>query len=65
VGNSDTLLWQVRKVEPLAFVRLGEGTIQGGLFGQQQQAQRRVEELKKLGLRVRVVSVPYDVSAAR
>lgn len=57
IGKDRELLSKVKKIEPLAFIRLGEGVIQAGLFQEQQQAQQRVRELKSKGFSARVISV--------
>ena len=61
-GNTAILLAQVKRIEPAAFIRPGEGTIQAGLFSAKKNAEERVEELEGYGLKARVVSVKSKAS---
>ena len=63
-GEGDLLLTQVKRIEPLAFVRIGEGVIQAGLFQQQYQAEERVRQLETQGLSAQVVIVNYGASTS-
>ncbi len=56
-GDSALILAQVRRIEPQAFVRSGEGKIQAGLFREKKNARELVEELEAYGLQARVVRV--------
>lgn len=56
-GDSQEALFQVRQVEPLAFVRVGEGVIQAGLFPDAGAAQKRLLALQQQGLAAKVVAV--------
>lgn len=56
-GDSALILAQVRRIEPQAFVRSGEGKIQAGLFQEKKNARKLVEELEAYGLQARVVRV--------
>ena len=56
-GDSALILAQVRRIEPQAFVRSGEGKIQAGLFLEKKNARKLVEELEAYGLQARVVRI--------
>lgn len=60
VGDTEGVLAQVRQVEPLAFVRLGEGVIQAGLFSEADAAQQRLLGLQQQGLSAKVVTVGQE-----
>ncbi|MGB3691386.1 MAG: hypothetical protein WA865_14300 [Spirulinaceae cyanobacterium] len=62
-GDSSLLLTQIQNIEPQAFIRGKEGTIQAGLFSERYNAQRRVEVLESQGFQARVV--PVDVAVSR
>lgn len=51
------LLSQVKRIEPQAFIRERERTIQVGVFSQENNAQQQVQILERQGLRARVVPV--------
>lgn len=55
--TKESLLSQVKKVEPFAYLERNEGVIYAGLFPQQQQAQQRVQQLTTQGLSARIVPV--------
>ena len=62
-GDTPIMLAQVKRIEPTAFVRSGEGTIQAGLFSEENNARERVEELEGYGLKARIIQVePEAVS---
>ncbi len=61
-GDSSLLLTQIQNIEPEAFIRGREGTIQAGLFSERYNAQQRVEVLESQGFRAKVVSVDVAVS---
>ena len=50
IGNSQTILAQVKKIEPLAFIQVGKGTIQAGIFPNSKAAQQRIQRLEQQGL---------------
>ncbi len=54
-GDSDLILYQVRKVEPQAFRK--QRSIQVGKFSQQQSADALVKKLNRIGLRSRITLV--------
>ncbi len=64
-GDSPLLLSQVRRLEPEAFVRQGEGIIQAGLFVDQFNAQSRVRALEAQGIRARITPVNAGTVAGR
>lgn len=61
-GNSDSLLQQVRQVEPGAFVNYVEGrsVIQAGRFSSFQNAQVRADELANFGIGAEVQTTDYS-----
>jgi hypothetical protein len=64
VGDTEEVLAQVRQVEPLAFVRVGEGLIQAGLFPDAGEAQQRLLALQQQGLAAKVVDVGQEDEVA-
>ncbi|MBW4575186.1 MAG: hypothetical protein KME08_07870 [Aphanothece sp. CMT-3BRIN-NPC111] len=56
-GDSPLLLAQVRKIEPQAFVRPGEGIIQAGVYSKESSAQQRLQELELLGIRAQITTI--------
>lgn len=62
-GDSSFLLTQIQDIEPEAFIRGREGTIQAGLFSERYNAQRRAKLLESEGFQARVV--PIDVAITR
>jgi hypothetical protein len=60
VGDTEEVLAQVKQVEPLAFVRLGEGVIQAGLFSDAGAAQQRLLGFQQQGLSAKVVTVGQE-----
>lgn len=62
--NDELVLSEVKKIEPLAFIRKSDGVIYAGLFQEQQSAQKRVQDLTNLGLSARIVPVNYSVSSS-
>ena len=58
-GYSQELLTQVKDIEPLAFIRIGEGVIQAGIFQQQLQAEERVRQLQAQGISAIVIPASY------
>jgi hypothetical protein len=55
-GRSPSLLYAVKAVEPLAFIREMDGVIQAGSFSRADNAEKRVIELKNRGIQSRVVT---------
>jgi hypothetical protein len=64
-GTDETLLAQVKAIEPLAAIWKGQGIIYGGLFTQPQQAQERVSQLKGKGLNARIIPLNREESQRR
>lgn len=62
IADDISVLSEVKKVEPLAFVQQQQGVIYAGLFIEQQKAQQRVQQLASQGLSAQVVPVSYSVS---
>lgn len=62
-GDTDPLLSQVKSIEPLAFIRPGEGVIQAGLFQNPQQAEERAQQLASQGISATVVTVNYGTGS--
>ena len=58
MGNSPQLLAQVRKIEPLAFIREADNTIQAGTFPEASLAQQRIHLLTEQGIPAQLVNVP-------
>ncbi len=58
LGNSPQLLAQVRKIEPLAFVRTTDNTIQAGTFPEASLAQQRIHLLAQQGVNAQLMTVP-------
>ena len=56
IGDSPTLLAQVQRFEPQAFIRSGEGVIQAGLFSQKENARNLLDKFKEQGLRGKVIA---------
>ena len=50
MGDSQSILAQVKKIEPLAFIQIGKGTIQAGVFPNSTAAQQRIQQLEQQGL---------------
>jgi hypothetical protein len=60
-GDSPRLLAQVKQIEPLAYVRQTDQSIQAGTFTQNHLAQERLEQLTRQGLEALVLPVtPQD-----
>lgn len=57
LGDSASLLDQVKQIEPEAFVREEEGVIQAGVFTDQSNAQARVRALADQGIRAKVTTI--------
>jgi hypothetical protein len=49
--------WQIKEIEPLAFIRTGENVIQAGLFQQQYQAKQRLQELTRQGFSAQIITL--------
>ena len=56
-GTDETLLAQVKAVEPLAVVWDQQGVIYGGIFSQQNLAQERVQQLQKRGVSSKIIPI--------
>jgi hypothetical protein len=54
-GAEPQLLAQIQQIEPNAFIRQGEGTIQAGFFENSWNAEKRVQELEMMGIRSQIV----------
>ena len=50
IGDTQKILAQVKQIEPLAFIQVGKGTIQAGVFPNSNAAQQRIQQLKQQGL---------------
>jgi hypothetical protein len=61
-GTDETLLAQVKAVEPLAAVWQGQGVIYGGLFAHSQQAQERVRQLEQKGVTAKIIPISRELS---
>jgi hypothetical protein len=59
-GDSPFLLSQVKRIEPEAFVRSGEGVIQAGVFADQFNARSRVRTLEAQGIRAKVIAIAAE-----
>lgn len=57
MGTTEILLNQVKQIEPLAFIRNGEGVIQAGLFQEKHQAEQRMSVLSQEGLSAQIISI--------
>ncbi|MGB7442725.1 MAG: hypothetical protein WA919_16800 [Coleofasciculaceae cyanobacterium] len=64
-GDNPLLLSQIKRVEPEAFVRRGEGIIQAGMFADQYNAQSRLRTLEAQGFQARVTTVTVANRAGR
>lgn len=56
-GSSPELLEQVRRVEPLAFVRRKDGVIQAGLFVDEVRAKSRLQQLQSQGIKAQITKL--------
>lgn len=56
LGNSPQLLAQVKKIEPLAFVRTTDNTIQAGTFPEASLAQQRIHLLAQQGVNAQLMT---------
>ena len=63
-GDSPLLLAEVKKIEPQAFVRPGEGIIQAGVFSKESSAQQRLQELDVLGIRAQITTISAGTPVA-
>lgn len=63
-GDSPHLLSQVKQIEPLAYVRKTDRTIQAGTFTQSHLARERLELLTQKGLEVRILPVTPEAGLA-
>ncbi len=63
LGDSPLLLSQVRRLEPKAFVRQGEGVIQAGVFADRFKAQSFVRTLEAQGIQARVTTIDAGADA--
>ncbi|MEB3190984.1 MAG: hypothetical protein VKL42_11635 [Snowella sp.] len=56
IGQDTELLQRVQKIEPLAFIRNADGTIQAGTFPQASLAQQRLAALAQAGITGQIIS---------
>jgi hypothetical protein len=59
-GQNTELLQRVQKIEPLAFIRNADGTIQAGTFPQASLAQQRLAALAQVGITGQIISGQED-----
>ena len=59
-GQDTNLLQRVQKIEPLAFIRNADGTIQAGTFPQASLAQQRLAALAQVGITGQIISGQED-----
>lgn len=59
-GQDTELLQRVQKIEPLAFIRNADGTIQAGTFPQASLAQQRLAALAQVGITGQIISGQED-----
>ncbi len=59
-GQDTNLLQRVKKIEPLAFIRNADGTIQAGTFPQASLAQQRLAALAQVGITGQIISGQED-----
>ncbi|WP_013321327.1 hypothetical protein [Gloeothece verrucosa] len=64
ISNDESLLSQVRQIEPFAYLQTNNEAIYAGLFTEQGEAQKRVQQLMSQGLAAQIVPVNYSVSAS-
>ncbi|MFN5515900.1 MAG: hypothetical protein ACK5CA_14465, partial [Cyanobacteriota bacterium] len=64
VGDSPHLLSQVKQIEPLAYVRTTDRTIQAGTFTQSHLAQERLDLLNQKGLEGSILPVTPEEGLA-
>ncbi|ACK70641.1 hypothetical protein PCC7424_2219 [Gloeothece citriformis PCC 7424] len=64
IAEDKSLLSQVREIEPFAYFQINGTGIYAGLFQDQQEAQKRVQQLINQGLSARIVPVNYSVSSS-
>lgn len=55
-GDNNSLLSQVQRIAPDAYIRSGEGVIQAGVFSERDNAEARVRELRAQGIRAQVTT---------